>query len=382
MTIKIAHLVYSYGTGGLESVIANLINHTETEHIQHVIITQKPEFSFASALKFDIPMYSLNKKEGKDFASHIRLFKLLRKIKPDIFHTYNFGTIEYHPIAKLAGVKRLIHAEHGREDSYKTISNPQKYILFRRAMLPFLDYFVVVSNDLHDWSEQQLRVTKKKLKLIYNGIDLNRFCRQEAGSESKGKTCQLKPNGNKGFTFITVGRLVDVKNHKFLIDAFKLATEQSDALTNATLNIVGDGPNRADLQKQIDCCGLSEQVTLLGNRTDIAELLLQSDIFVLSSKYEAQPMTALEAMACQLPVIAPDVGGLGFLIEDGKNGKLVKPNDTQSMVDALIGLAQQFDTVKEYGKAGRALVEKHFSVKAMSNQYLSLYGETNTFQAE
>lgn len=375
---KIVHLVYSYGTGGLERVIANLINYTQSEHVQHVIITQKPEFSFASALSYEIPMYCLHKKEGKDLASHIRLFKLLRKISPTVLHTYNFGTIEYHPIAKLAGVKRLIHAEHGRESSYKTVSHPQKYILFRRAILPFLDYFVIVSNDLYDWSEKKLHVRKKKLKLIYNGIDLNRFCRQETGLENG----QLKSVNNKGLTFITVGRLVDVKNHQMLIDAFKLATEQSDVLANAALSMVGDGPNHADLQEQINHSGLSGQVTLLGNRTDVAELMLTSDVFLLSSKYEAQPMTVLEAMACQLPVIAPDVGGLGFLIEDGKNGKLVKPNDPQSMANALIEFAQQFDIVKEYGKAGRALVEKHFSVEAMSNQYLYLYGVTNTFLAK
>ena len=380
MTIKIAHLVNSYSTGGLERVIANLINHTQSERIQHIIITKKPEFSFASALDHDIPMYSLYKKEGKDFASHFRLYKLLRKLAPDVLHTYNFGTIEYHPVAALAGVTRQVHAEHGRESTNRFLSSPRKYFLYLRAMLLFINYFVVVSDNLQEWGEQQLNVTKKKLKLIYNGIDLNRFCRQNAGSKSKDETDQPEPTGNKGFIFITVGRLVDVKNHKLLIDAFKLATEQSDALKNTALNIVGDGPNHDDLQKQIDHSGLSEQVKLLGNRTNVAELLLESDVFLLSSKYEAQPMTILEAMACQLPVIVPNVGGLGFLIEDGKNGTLVKPNDIQSMADALITAVQQFDTVKDYGKAGRAFVEKHFSVEAMSKQYLSLYEDTNTSQ--
>ena len=369
MTLKVVHLVYSFGIGGLERVIVNLINSSVDRDTVHHVVTLIDDHDFASHLSSNATMHCLDKKEGKDLLCNLRLYRLLKKIKADVVHTYNFGTIEYHPITWLAGVPVRVHAEHGRESSYKKIDNPAKYELFRKLMIPFLSYFVVVSQDLEKWGRERLGL-KDKLKLIFNGISLKEFERKSASTEenSDNRKQEARP-----FTFVSVGRLVDVKNHALLIDAFKQARQQDEQLKSAQLNIVGDGPNTLDLKTQIKKLGLSDHVSLLGNSNDVPSILNQSDVFVLSSRYEAMPMTALEAMACKLPVIAPDVGGVSFILHNKVNGLLVKANSIQRMADALSYAYQNQTELREMGLSGRKMVEADFSVEAMTERYFSLY---------
>ncbi len=361
MDVKVAHLVYSFGAGGLERVIVNLINQTHSE-VDHQVITQTADQSFASKLTAKIPFYCINKQEGTDLASHWRLYKLLRELKPDVLHTYNFGTLEYQFVAWLAGVKLRIHAEHGRESSYKKIANPAKYEYFRRLLALFLSYFVVVSPDLKSWAQDRIKLSGKKLKLIFNGIDLNEFAVTSIGQVSD-KKC-----------FVSVGRLVDVKNHALLIQSFALAREKSQRMRYARLVIVGDGPNHQSLLAQIQSLGLSEFVEMLGHCDDVPGILRQAVVFVLPSRYEAQPMTALEAMACQLPVIATDVGGVSHIIQDQHNGLLVASEDIEGLANALCYVLDKPQTMQRMGVNGRALVESGYSVEAMSNMYKKLYG--------
>lgn len=361
---KIVHLVYSFGIGGLERVIVNLVNCSAHKDVEHHIVTLIDDHEFESQLHGNSVLHCLHKREGKDLHCHFRLFKLLREIKPDVMHTYNFGTIEYHPIAFLAGVPVRVHAEHGRESSYKKIDNPSRYETFRKMMIPFINHFVVVSKDLESWGREKLGLDKK-LKLVFNGIDLKQFDRKQQDASSNEES--------EKFTFVSVGRLVDVKNHELLIDAFAKATKQDAKVQAAQLLIVGDGPNRKALSEKIEALELSNSIHLLGNRNDIPVILNLSNVFVLSSRYEAMPMTALEAMACRLPVIAPDVGGVSFILKHQQNGLLVEANSVAALSDALISAVNDRQKFIEMGLTGRQMVEKSFSVESMTEAYFSLY---------
>ena len=361
MSLKVVHLVYSFGIGGLERVIVNLINNSSELEVEHHIVTLIDDHAFASHLEPKVYLHNLDKKDGKDLHCHWRLFKLLRNLKPDVVHTYNFGTIEYQPIAWLAGVQVRVHAEHGRESSYKKIDNPQKYERFRKLIIPFLNYFVVVSKDLQSWGRTCLGLTDKKLKLIFNGISLSEF-----SSKESNRTPEY-------YVFVSVGRLVDVKNHALLLEAFHHSIEIEPKLQKAKLVIVGDGPNMALLVQQIKDLNLEPNVTLTGHCGDVSSILNRSNVFVLSSKYEAMPMTALEAMACRLPVIAPRVGGVEFILKNNVNGLLVEPNNVQKMAAALVYAFQHKDELSAMGANGRNMVESEFSDDVMCKRYFELY---------
>jgi len=187
----VCHLIYRFDIGGLERVMVNCINAMQDDNYEHVVIALTEVGDFSKHLNPSVKTYQLNKKAGKDLSSHWRLFQLLRQIKPDILHTYNLAAIEYHPIAKLAGVKGHIHAEHGRE-----ISDPQglnkKHNFLRKLMAPFIHYFVPVSSDLNEWLADVVGIKHNKIKLIRNGINTKKF----SGTEPTTLDSGLSDNRN------------------------------------------------------------------------------------------------------------------------------------------------------------------------------------------
>ena len=96
VTKSIVHLVYSFGCGGLEKVIANLINHSTEYDVEHVLISLTDDISMLEQVDKKIKFFVLGKKSGNDIRTHVKLFSLLKEIKPQTINTYNFGTIEYH----------------------------------------------------------------------------------------------------------------------------------------------------------------------------------------------------------------------------------------------------------------------------------------------
>lgn len=367
---RVVHLVYSFGVGGLERVIANLVNFSDPDQVEHIVITQIDDTSFAGQLKHPVQFYCIDKQDGLDLSSHYRFIRLLRDIRPDVLHTYNFGTLEYHAAAFLARVKIRVHADHGMQSSYKKITNPLKYELFRRAIAKFIRYYVVVSEDLYGWATQRIHLKPPKLRLIFNGIDTAEFAhpdRQRVFDERQADVGDSR-------TFICVGRLVDVKNHELLIRAFARAVDSNPVMQRCQLKIVGDGPLLDQLNALVTELGCESHIQLLGSRDDIPALLKSADVFVLSSRYEAQPMTILEAMASGLPVIATNVGGVATVVKDQVTGMLVDSEDVAQMAMALVTAASAPERMLQYGREGVKLVNKTFSVQAMCATYNRLYG--------
>lgn len=134
--------------------------------------------------------------------------------------------------------------------------------------------------------------------------------------------------------------------------------------------IVGDGVERAAVERAIDG---DEGVRLLGQRDDVAKLLKASDVFALSSAYEAVPMSILEAMASGLPVLATDVGGIPDLVADRKTGLLVPPADPAAMARQLAVLAADPALRRSLGEAGRARQQERWSARSMIDGYASLF---------
>ena len=247
----ICHLIYRFDIGGLERVMVNFINAMQDEHYQHVVIALTEVTDFSKLLNDSVDVYQLDKKPGKDLKSHWRLFKLLWKIKPRLLHSYNLSTIEYHPIAKLAGVKANIHAEHGRDNSDPLGLN-KKHNLLRRLMAPFIHYFVPVSTDLEHWLKATINIPNRKNILIRNGINTNEF------------NCQQKPqtynqdNNIKLIRLIHVARLDPVKNQAGLLQGLALLVQRKKLTAeDIHLTIVGDGNQMTALVALSEALGVS-----------------------------------------------------------------------------------------------------------------------------
>lgn len=166
---------------------------------------------------------------------------------------------------------------------------------------------------------------------------------------------------------LAVGRLKAPKDFSTLLQALA----RLEAGTYRAL-IAGDGPEREQLESEARHLGLASSVEFLGERNDIPNLILSSDLFVLSTRSEGLPMSVLEAMAAGLPVVASEVGGIPELV-DAKTGLLVPPEDSAALANAVEKLIADPGLRARLGAAGRARAEERFDLESWGREHIGLY---------
>lgn len=369
----IAHVLYRLTTGGMERVLVTVINRTGSRY-RHAVICLDGYTSYRERIVGpDVACHALHKKPGKDWACYFRLWKALRQLRPDLVHTYNVGALDAAPVAKMAGVRRVVHAERGRSAQDPHGEN-RKYRVLRRWLSPFIDRYLAVSRDLRDWLTEAVGIDPSKVVYIPNGIDAASFVVASGRKDARPLLGSFAPPGT--ILIGTVGRLDPVKDQTGLLLAFKLLCEAlPDASGRLRLAIVGEGAQRAPLEAQIAEFALGAQVHLFGNRDDVAAILAEFDIFVLSSIAEGMPGVLLEAMAAGLPVVATDVGGVSEVVSNGVTGLLVPAGSPVELSRAVSKYVSDEALRLEHGGAGRRAVEAGFSLDHMVSAYTALYDE-------
>lgn len=366
----VVHLIYRLDFGGLETLLAECVNHIDSEKYRHAIVclTDYTEFS-QKITRPGVEIFALNKTPGLGLGTHVRLWQLLRRLRPTILHTYNLSAIEYAFTAALAGVPIRIHAEHGRGISDLNGTN-RKHNLLRRLLIPCIDCYIPVSADLRQWLKASIGVPDQKNLMISNGVDTDLYCPSGSGENVRSQ------HGATAACFVigSVGRIQDVKNHAGLIDAFiQLRAMLPFAKMPLRLTIVGDGPLLPSLKEKIRLAGIADLVWLPGSRTDIAQIMRTFSVFALPSLAEGTPVTVLEAMATGLPVVASRVGGMPDIVIDNMTGKLIPAADTDALASALAHYYHHPVLMAQHGSAGRQLVAQKNSLKSMLAGYTRLY---------
>jgi len=360
----IAHVIHRLQMGGLENGLVNLINNMPTTRYRHIIICMTEVTDFKNRLISDtVECYALNKKAGKDFSVYLKLWKLFRRVKPDIVHSRNIGTIDCVVPAFFSGVKHHVHGEHGR-DMVDIDGSNRRYIALRRLMSPLISRFIALSKDLEQWLIGMVRISDKKITQIYNGVDVDKFTLIDRGTT------------NSSIVFGTIGRLSDEKDQRTVIDAFKhLLDFEREKPCDLKLIIIGDGPLETTLKSLVKQHGIAEWVTFTGARNDVPHLLQKIDVFVLPSLGEGISNTILEAMASGLPVIATNVGGNPELVEHEKTGFLVPVKAPKSMAITMNQYVKDRNLLSLHGSLGRQRVEKYFSMPKMVENYSQVYDD-------
>ena len=179
-----------------------------------------------------------------------------------------------------------------------------------------------------------------------------------------------RPPAPRRHTIITVANLRPEKNHELLLRA---AAGLVRRFPDLRLQFVGDGPRRGALAALAQSLGLERHVEFLGHRDDVADLLAAADIFVLPSRSEALPNSVLEAMAAGLPVVASAVGGLTDVIDDGRTGALVPPDDPVALATAMQRILEHPRLADTLGTNAREAVIGRYSFDRMANEFEALY---------
>lgn len=369
---RVVHVVYSFGIGGLENVIVQLINRLPHDRFEHVVMALTSISNFKDRIqRSDVQFIELHKPPGHAVPLYPRIWKLFRQLKPDVVHTCNLAALEVVPLAWLAGVPLRIHAEHGW-DAHDPDGSNLRYQRLRRLYKPFVSHYVAVSQDLYEYLGRAVGVSEHRRSLVPNGVDTDQFHPAESVTPTvPGCPFDLTHHQLIG----TVGRLQTVKNQTLLARAYVRALRENPAMRDsARLVIVGEGPLRAKVEQVLAEAGMTDLAWLPGARHDVADVLRSLYLFVLPSQAEGTSCTLQEAMACGLPVVATAVGGTPDLVHDGVTGQLVPPDDEAALAHALVHAFDQPDLAARQGLAAREEALQRFGMSGMLRQYQSLFG--------
>lgn len=371
---NVVHLVHKYTVGGAESVLNSLCLFASPHIKNHVSSFTRPDPNTPLLPNDKCTLVSLDKKPGNDILLIGRLGKYLKKYQTDIVHAQGWGTyIEGLLALKFINCRRskFIFAFHG-----KTLSDVQDGFPFRRRLAQkwasyFTDAIIAPSKHMADDYGRINWISPDKIRIIYNGIDLNRFSGKF--QDSKQKIGLQKGDFVIGF----VGRLDPVKNLVGLVKIYKMFVDKVPLSNRSKLRllIVGAGQERENLNKITQDLGLSDQVVLFGQSNNVPLCLSAMDVYIQPSFYEGHSITILEAMASGLPIISTDVGGTSEIITNGATGFLFDPNDYKRMAMKLLTFFQNAALREKIGRTGRKKIQEKFSVKRMVQEYEKLYAD-------
>lgn len=310
---------------------------------------------------------------GRDLLALRELGAVLKRLRPDIVHTHNPKPGIYGRIAaRSVGVPVVVNTVHGLyalpEDRWT-----------RRRCVYALEHLASRASDaelvqnIEDLRTlARIGVPPMKLHLLGNGIDLGRFDPDSVSPETRARVRARLGVGVDEVLCGAVGRLVREKGYPELIASY---AEVRARAPQVRLVIVGPrDPDKAD--------GLSEPaleaaraagVILLGPRDDLVELYAAMDLYVLASRREGFPRSAMEAAAMGLPVVATDIRGCRQVVEDGRTGLLVPPGEVPSLTEALLSLSTDAAWRRSLGAAARSRARREFDQQTVIDLTLEVY---------
>jgi sugar transferase (PEP-CTERM/EpsH1 system associated) len=365
----IAHIVFRFDIGGLENGVVNVINGLPEDAFRHTIIALTESTDFKARIRrSDVTVHALNKQAGKDPGAYLRLYRLLKQLRPDITHSRNLATLEGAVVARLAGVPQRIHGEHGW-DIYDPDGTNRKYRAMRRLASPAIGRFVTVSRELEKWLTDFVGIRASKVTRICNGVDTDKFRRVDGAPRTLLPEALRAPGT---VVFGSVIRFSPIKDPLNLVRAFVSARKDAGG-ANMRLAMIGDGPLRADAQRLLSEAGLAQDAWLPGARDDVAAILQEMDVYVLGSLREGISNTVLESMSTGLPVVATRTGGNLELVSDGITGRLVTPGSPDELAAALLTYTRDPNMRRAHGAAARERIEQEYSLRRMLRDYEALY---------
>ncbi len=287
----------------------------------------------------------------KNLSNIWAVYKLIRKIKPDIVHSAA-AEANFHGIfaAKLAGVKTVIGEEIGIPNHSK-LAKKVFSLVYR-----FADKVVGVSQSVIDHLMRTREIPATKGIVIYNPV-------------SKPKVFPKKENLN--FNIVYVGRLEKVKNVATLLRAFAKLSKKDIQLT-----IVGDGRERENLEKLAGVLNISNKVTFVGFVKEPSQYLCSADLYILPSFSEGFGIAAVEAMFLQIPVLCSNVGGIPEFINDGENGWLFDPHNENEFLSTF-NYILNLDNIQlqRVGEIGYQSVTDKFTIEKYIHNLETFYNE-------
>jgi glycosyltransferase involved in cell wall biosynthesis len=308
----------------------------------------------------------------RDLLATVRLAALIRRERPQILHTHTAkaGTVG-RVAALLAGRARppiVVHTFHGHV--LRGYFGPLRSRLFRaleQILARHTTVLVAVSPQVRDDLVRLGVAPPEKFAVVRLGIELGE---RVASTDGRAETRRYLGIPDGRFAVGWVGRMTAVKRGDDVLAGFKLLRERG---VEATLCLVGDGPDRPHLERRAHELGIIRDTLFLGYQEDVGALYAAFDALVLPSGNEGTPVSVIEALAAGRPVVATRVGGVPDVVRDGEDGFLVGPGATDELADRLTRLAGDPALRERLGAAGRERVLPRYAVDRLVDDIDRLY---------
>lgn len=372
---RVLFLITGLGRGGAESQVVLLAKGLKARGWQVEVVSMIPpdsEGPKGELASSDIPVHSLSMLRGKPSLRGVwRLARLVREFRPQVLHAHMIhANLLARVVRFLVPIPVVVCTAHNTVEIGRSFGTERSTHLVYRLTDFLCDLTTQVSREGYDRFLKGKAVRPDRLRFVPNAVDIQRFApnphaglrlREELGIE------------RDTFLWLAVGRLEEPKDYPTLFKAFsRVLTEYP----RAQLLVAGHGALEKELRQMVGSLGLQTSVRFLGLRKDVPDLMKAADAFVMSSAWEGMPMVLLEAHATGLPIVATDVGGNREVVQDGLTGYLVPSKDAGALASAMLKIMTlPKDERIAMGLRGREWVEERFSLKAVLDQWESIYTE-------
>ncbi|HEU4928899.1 MAG TPA: glycosyltransferase family 4 protein, partial [Candidatus Krumholzibacteria bacterium] len=288
--------------------------------------------------------------------------------KVEIVETFAHpNTVIFAFLAKLRSLVQRVVVSYHAVPSGASANVARPYL---RPLLRRMDGHIAVAEIQKRRLVEVEGLREENVRVIYNGVDTIAF--RSATPVERSVTRRALGLADDDVVLIAVGSLKPIKGVDVLLHAMAPLVRKQPRLR---LVVVGDGPDRSALESLARELSMADRVSFLGLRADVDVVLRAADALVLPSRTEALPTVLLEAMASGLPVVATRVGGVPEIVEEGRSGLMVPPEDASALGSVLARVATDATLRRSLGERGRAVVESRFRVETMCENRMAYFEE-------
>jgi len=352
---------------GAEILISQIIDRLKTKIAPTIFCLDAIGELGSKLVEQGVLVVVLDRKEGIDQGLPFRLAKEIKSRSIEVVHAHQYTPFFYTALARLAGcwTTKIVFTEHGRH--FPDIVSWKRRLVNRLVLSQVSN----VTTACCDFSTAALKYNEgfSRAFTIPNGVAIENYLPRGTPVQQTELRTKLGLCNDLQYV-VCVARFHPIKDHAMLLRAWAIVQMK---VPNARLILVGDGAERIAMEALSRDLRLESSVQFWGIRHDISEILRAVDLFALSSISEASPLTLLEAMACECPVVVTNVGGNGEHIKHGIEGYLVPRGDSREMGERLTKLLRNDEARSQMGRLARQRVVDKFDLKVAVARYLEIY---------
>lgn len=353
--IAVLHFANEPVRGGAEEHMLTLLKRLDRARFRPMLAAHPQLVEMLRPdLPTDVDTIPITLRSPGDIGSAWRLIRLLVALHVDVLHSHMFQTSRFaSPLGWLAGVPVIIETPHVRE--YWRRGWIKGNYVVDRFVSRFVTAYIAVSAANAKYLANEKRLPANKIVTVRNGVPVERFDPDRIPPPAMRRSLNIAEDAP---VVIVLARLEPQKGHRILLDAWKSVVE---SFPKARLVCVGHGQLRDELQARVAALGTTASVLFVGYQSNVPDWLALADFTVLPSFYEGLPLAAIESLAGGRAVVATAVDGTTEVVVDGETGLLVPPGEPAPLSAAICRLLGSPKLKRSLGRAGRQLVEEHFS---------------------